>query len=197
MDSPTLNLAVDAARLRCRLEIELLGSILCRSVDLLPVATDAGVTVDLFTFPDLRTIYAAATFSRARGYEPDDLPGAVAYVLRRHGCWRDNDPARQLGDMVGSQFWSTRMVWAIFHQNFPAAPNVRRAARALTDHVRDTRDAGEHLAHAVTLLNGDAPAVGPVEVGLHLVRLSRLTEIPVESLAEFMDETDEHQRRVA
>jgi hypothetical protein len=197
LDTTATALAVDAARTRCRLEVELLGAILCRPADLLGVANDAGVSPDIFAFPDLRTIYAAACHSRARGYDPDDLPGAVAYLLRRQGCWRGTDPTRQLGDMLNSQFWSVRMVWAIFHQNFPAAPNVRRAVRAMTNHVRDTRDAGEHLAHAVNLLNGDAPAVGPVDLGLHLVRLSRLTEIPVESLAEFMDETDEHQRRVA
>jgi hypothetical protein len=191
-------LGIESARTRCRLELELLGSILCRPSDLLTIAIDNGVSPDLFTFPDLRTIYAAACYSRANNYNDDHLPGAVAFVLRRQGCWHDNDPARQLGDMVNSQHWSVRMVWALFHQNFPAIPNVRRATIALTTHVRTTRDASEHLAHAITLLNGDIPAVGPVDLGIHLVRLSRLSEIPVESLAEFMDETDEHdQRRVA
>jgi hypothetical protein len=191
-------LGIDIARTRCRLELELLGAILCRPSDLLPFAIDNGVSPDLFAFPDLRTIYAAACYSRAQNYDPDDLPGAVAYVLRRQGCWRETDPARQLGDMLNSQFWSVRMVWALFHQNFPAAPNVRRAAAGLANHIKNSRDAGEHLAHAITLLNGDVPAVGPVDLGLHIVRLSRLSEIPVELLAEFMDETDEHnQRRVA
>jgi hypothetical protein len=65
--------------------------------------------------------------------------------------------------MVNSQHWSVRMVWALFHQNFPAIPNVRRASVALCNHIHTTRDAGEHLAHAITLLNGDVPPVGPVD----------------------------------
>lgn len=197
LDATANALAIDAARTRCRLEIEMLGAILCRPADLLLAARDCGATPALFAFPDLRHIFESAADDVRLGLDHDLLPHRIIHSFRQAGFWRLDHPGRGLTDMLASQHWSLRTVYELFHQNYPSTGNVRRCFRLLSEHVRATRASGEHLAHAVSLLSGAAPtAIGPVEMGLHIVRLSRLSEIPVETLADFMDETD-NQRRVA
>jgi hypothetical protein len=189
-------LAVASARTRCRLEIQALGAFLCRPADLLPRAVDAGLAHDSFAFPDLRVVFEAADFARRRNVADDDLPWFIARAYRAAGWWRDDYAGRELGHMVESMHWGPRTVWALFHQSFPDRSAPARAARVLSAHVRASREADEHAAHAIRLLGGDVPPVGNCAAGLHLVRIARLCEIPVEVLADELGNDDE-LRRVA
>ncbi len=171
--------ALDIAQRCFAHELALVGSVLADPRQGIHACRAAGLNGYHVAQDDLRVILFAA------GVVVDDGRGDVLRLARRalmpDGLWDANARAFERG-----RHWSDASLES-FASEYPSAVEARRHANALIGEVAklDRADALYAQATATLTESYDALRINPVKRAKELVKFTRLSKVPVETLNEW------------